>query len=115
MYRLTILLFLALIGYGCSREKDYSCGGTAELRHWSADRDKRIMRRDGYFGPRDVVQIDHHIPLCLGGSDGDENLRVEFYPEAHWKDIEELRLCKAVCAHHMTREQAVHIILQKFP
>lgn len=98
----------------CAREKDYSCGGTNELRHWSAQRDATIMRRDGYFGPRDVIQIDHVIPLCLGGSD-DDNLRVEFYPEAHWKDIEEQRLCRAVCAKRMTKEHAIETLHREFP
>lgn len=73
------------------------------------------MRRDGYFGPRNIVQIDHKIPLCLGGSDDDDNLRVEFYPEAHYKDIEEIRLCRAVCARKMTKEEAIGILHEKFP
>lgn len=115
MYRLTFLLLIVLAGYGCSRAKDYSCGGTAELRHWSPQRDEQIMQRDGYHGPRYLIQIDHYVPLCLGGEDDDDNLRVEFYPEARWKDIEEQRLCRAVCDRKMSRQEAIDTLIRHFP
>jgi hypothetical protein len=49
--------------------------GTTGLRHWSRDRDDRILREYGLpAGPHLQLEIDHLIPLGIGGSDDDRNL-----------------------------------------
>ena len=52
------------------------CGQeTTGLRHWSWERDDRIMARYGLKpGPHPNFEIDHLIPLGIGGSDDDRNL-----------------------------------------
>jgi hypothetical protein len=54
-------------------------------------------------GPHPDYEVDHLIPLCLGGSDEDSNLwpepRRSIEPEwsAELKDDLEHRLCEMVC------------------
>jgi hypothetical protein len=88
---------------------------TRELRHWSRERDDRILVRDGYApGPHPRYQIDHFVPLCLGGSDNDDNLWVQPYPQARWKDHDEVNLCRAVCEGKLIRQEAVFVLVHKW-
>jgi hypothetical protein len=49
--------------------------GTAGVRHWSRERDDRIMAEYGLKpGPHPDFEIDHLVPLGIGGSDDDRNL-----------------------------------------
>jgi hypothetical protein len=49
--------------------------GTSQLRHWSRDRDDRIMAEYGLpAGPHPDFEVDHLIPLGIGGADDDRNL-----------------------------------------
>src|SRR5262245_17697248 len=41
-------------------------------------------------------ELDHKIPLCLGGPDSLENLQLQPWPEALAKDEDEIDLCRAV-------------------
>lgn len=87
--------------------------GTRELRHWSRERDDRIMAEYGLpAGPHPDFEVDHLIPLCLGGADADANLwaqpRRSLEPEwnAERKDDLEHRLCELVCAGELDVGQA---------
>jgi hypothetical protein len=78
---------------------------TRELRHWSRERDDRILAEYGLpIGPHPTVEIDHLIPLCLGGTDDDRNLwpeprrSIEPIWNAERKDELEARMCSLVCA-----------------
>jgi hypothetical protein len=78
--------------------------GTRELRHWSRERDDRIMRKYGLTpGPHPNYEVDHLIPLGIGGSDDDRNLwpeprrPVEREWSAEKKDELEFRLRELVC------------------
>jgi hypothetical protein len=78
---------------------------TSSLRHWDRARDNRILAEYGLPpGPHPDYEVDHLIPLCLGGSDADSNLwpepRRSLEPEwnAERKDRLEATLCQAVCA-----------------
>jgi hypothetical protein len=73
---------------------------TRELRHWSRERDDRILSEYGLpTGPLPNFEIDHLTPLCLGGADDDRDLwpqpRQSIEPEwyAERKDDLEARLC----------------------
>jgi hypothetical protein len=63
-------------------------------------------------GPHPQFEIDHLIPLCLGGADSDLNLwpqpRRLLEPEwsAEKKDELEARLCQMVCGGELTVKQA---------
>ncbi len=42
-------------------------------------------------------ELDHIVPLCLGGSNNSDNLMLQPWPEAHKKDRLEVYACRAVC------------------
>jgi hypothetical protein len=78
---------------------------TRELRHWSRERDDRILAAYGLPpGPHPDYEVDHLIPLCLGGADEDKNLwpeprrSIEKEFPAEKKDDLEHRLCQMVCS-----------------
>jgi hypothetical protein len=78
---------------------------TPNLRHWSRERDDRILQAYGLPpGPHPTVEIDHLIPLELGGADDDANLwaqprrAIEPTWNAEAKDRLENRLRDFVCA-----------------
>jgi hypothetical protein len=78
---------------------------TRELRHWSRDRDDRTMLEYGLpVGSHPTYEIDHLIPLCLGGADSDANLwpeprrSIEPTWSAERKDELEARMCSLVCS-----------------
>lgn len=51
-------------------------------------------------------EIDHLVPLELGGLDAIENLWWQPAPQYHWKDKLENRLHKAVCDHELSLQDA---------
>jgi hypothetical protein len=86
---------------------------TRELRHWSRERDDRILVAYGLPpGPHPDYEVDHLIPLCLGGADEDKNLwpepRRSIEPEwsAERKDDLEHRLCQMVCSGELDVREA---------
>jgi hypothetical protein len=79
--------------------------GTRELRHWSRERDDQIMTEYGLPpGPHPDFEIDHLIPLAIGGGDDGANLWAEprrsIEPKwnAERKDELEWRLRQVVCS-----------------
>jgi hypothetical protein len=60
---------------------------------------KKIFARDNvsYPQPTGTTELDHLVPLCLGGSNSEENLWVQFAPEYKEKDKLENYLCDNVC------------------
>jgi hypothetical protein len=79
--------------------------GTRELRHWSRERDDRIMAEYGLPpGAHPQYEVDHLIPLCLGGADSNANLwpeprrSIEPTFNAERKDELEARMCSLVCS-----------------
>ena len=93
---------------GAARTTDTSeiCAhGTRELRHWSRERDDRIMMEYGLRpGPHPDYEVDHLIPLGIGGSDDDRNLwpeprrSIEPTWNAERKDELEFKLRDLVCS-----------------
>jgi hypothetical protein len=98
---------------------DICAHGTRELRHWSRERDSRILAEYGLPpGPHPQFKVDHLVPLCLGGADSDSNLwpepRRALEPEwnAERKDDLEARLCQMVCAGALDVREAQKEISQ---
>jgi hypothetical protein len=86
------------LGEICSR-------GTRQLRHWDRTRDDRVMAEYGLpAGPHPDFEIDHLIPLGIGGADSDANLWPEPRRsiEPQWnvetKDRLEWKLRDLVCS-----------------
>lgn len=55
-------------------------------------------------------EVDHLIPLELGGADELVNLWPQPYPQAHWKDAVEIWLHREVCAGRRDLREAQHAI-----
>ena len=79
--------------------------GTRELRHWSRERDDSIMAEYGLEpGPHPNFEVDHLIPLEIGGADDDANLwpeprrSIEPTWNAERKDRLERKLRNLICA-----------------
>lgn len=64
-----------------------------------------VARAYGLTSRRDV-EMDHRIPLCLGGADTAANLWPQPLPEARAKDVLERETCKAVCNGSMSLSDA---------
>ena len=84
---------------------DVCSHGTRQYRHMNRERSDVIMAEYGLpGGPHEAYEIDHLIPLSIGGSDDDANLWPEprrmIEPEwsAERKDELEMRLHALVCA-----------------
>ena len=84
---------------------DICSRGTRELRHWDRDRDDRVMAEYGLpSGPHPDWEIDHLIPLGIGGADDVRNLWPEPRrpSEPQWsaevKDRLESKLHNMICS-----------------
>lgn len=51
-------------------------------------------------------ELDHIVPLCMGGSNDRSNLQLQPWDEAKRKDVDEWRLCRAVCAGWISLDDA---------
>jgi hypothetical protein len=87
--------------------------GTRELRHWSRERDDQIMAE--YHlppGPHPDFEIDHLIPLGIGGADDNRNLwpeprrSIEPMWNAERKDRLEYRLRDLICSGELDVSEA---------
>ncbi len=92
---------------------------TRELRHWSRERDDRIMLEYGLPpGAHPQYEIDHLLPLCLGGADDDRNLwpepRRSLEPiwSAERKDELEARACSLACSGQLDVAEAQRAIAE---
>jgi len=107
---------------GAARTTDTSeiCAhGTRELRHWSRERDDRIMAEYGLPpGPHPDYEVDHLIPLGIGGSDDDRNLwpeprrSIEPTWNAERKDDLEWKLRDLVCSGALAVTEAQRAIAE---
>lgn len=87
------------------------CHGTKELRGWH---DKARLAEERGIEAYWNYELDHWIPLCLGGYDTANNLQFQPWAEAQRKDEDEWRLCEAVCAGTMTQQDAIRELGEKW-
>jgi hypothetical protein len=117
----------ALMLAGCGRTGPPVCGDMPRpTRAWTKEADdsmwlKFLRTHPSSPGSRKDYELDHYIPLCLGGPDDEENMwfqpRESIIPwkeSAEAKDEDEARLCRLVCAKEMTQEQAIAVINSKW-
>jgi hypothetical protein len=86
---------------------------TTKVRHVTVDEKKALFARYHLKYIPHLYEVDHFIPLELGGSNDIKNLWPEPFepqPGAHEKDKVENALHKDVCKGKLTLEQAQQII-----
>lgn len=88
-------------------------------RHVStADKNRVIRTYDNELGftiqdmDRDDFKIDHLIPLCLGGSNNDENLWPQHESLYEFTDILEFELCNRIARATITQAEAIDYIVR---
>ena len=82
---------------------------TTTRRHTSAALKRRVYASYGIVShPAGSYEVDHLIPLEIGGADVQANLWPEAAPSFHRKDHLENRLHALVCAHRMPLAVAQH-------
>lgn len=89
-----------------TKERIAACGHAGENRgHMTRERQDEVLKRYGLpTGAHPDYEIDHLIPLCLGGSDDPSNLwpqprrRIEATWNAEAKERLERKICDLVCA-----------------
>jgi hypothetical protein len=93
--------------------------GTRELRHWDRERDDRIMAEYGLRpGPHPDFELDHLIPLGIGGADSDANLwpepRRSIEPQwnAETKDRLEWKLHDLICSGQLDVREAQRMMAE---
>ena len=73
----------------------------------NAIKSRKLRERGLTDADKSRFELDHVIPLALGGSPDDpRNLRLEPWPEADRKDGVEACLARAVCAGRMSLNEA---------
>jgi hypothetical protein len=70
---------------------------------------RMLKARGETWADRKKYELDHIIPLCLGGAPADaSNLQLEPWSEARRKDRVEVQAMRCVCADKVTLEEARH-------
>ena len=92
---------------------------TNRLRHWSRERDDRIMAEYGLpAGPHRDFELDHLVPLGIGAADSDANLwpepRRSIEPQwnAETKDRLEWKLRDLACSGQLDVREAQRAIAE---
>lgn len=95
---LLLLLRPPVPGAWATRDTTIICHQTTRARrHVSQGLRRMILTRDHCSNSK-ICEVDHLIPLELGGANSVKNLWAEPWPDAHMKDKEENRLHRAVCS-----------------
>lgn len=77
-------------------------------RHVTLTMRRTVLARYGVpWARRGTVEIDHLVPLCLGGSNDLTNIWAEPLSAAKRKDVVEKRLCSALRAGKIRQAVAV--------
>ena len=96
-------------------EKICVSGYSDEERHVTNSRKKEVYAEYGvpYPQPKGSYEVDHFMPVCIGGSNEMSNLWLQPaqpYPGYHEKDQLEQYLCRAVCRDgKMTIQEAQNL------
>jgi hypothetical protein len=96
---LATVAFVAAVG-GEWRDVEPSCKPTPRMSLEQSSSIKRSMLPPGHSAAE--FELDHIIPLCIGGSNARSNLQLQDWPTAHLKDIDEARVCRMVHSGEMS-------------
>ncbi len=71
-------------------------------------------RKLGYSlsGERHQYKIDHFIPLCMGGSNNDNNLWPQYYTISARTDLLETRGCEVLAMGKISQREVIALIIK---
>jgi hypothetical protein len=69
----------------------------------------------GGLPPKPGYELNHIIPLCLGGPDARINIQYQPHPEARLKDVRERHVCEAVCRGDISLDNAMALFHREWP
>lgn len=80
------------------------CAPTARMPYEQSHAIKLSMLPVGHSAAE--YELDHIVPLCMGGSNDRTNLQLQTWIEARRKDIDEAALCDMVQTGALTCDEA---------
>lgn len=102
MRRLVLLCGLLA---GCSHpHAEQSCEPTPRMSYEQSSAIKRSLIPAGHS--KAEYELDHIVPLCMGGANDRSNLQLQTWPDAKRKDVDEAALCRMVQDHTLTCAEA---------
>jgi hypothetical protein len=103
---LSSVAFVALLGAEPTRDEICSPGFSRHHRMPYAESAplKRSMLPPGHSASE--YELDHIVPLCLGGSNNSSNLQLQPWDRARAKDELEVKACRMVCAGEVSLDVA---------
>ena len=105
---LIVLLFMSIVPIGVQAGELCDCYGSCTFiypREVSTRIKREVKIRDGY-DPYDKLEIDHKLPLCLGGTNNKDNLRALAKEQHKLKTEHDILLLYYVENCYMTVEEA---------
>jgi hypothetical protein len=86
------------------------CGPTKHLRmplmEWQAAKRQKLDAAGLTWAEGKDYELDHIIPLCLGGSNAPDNLQLQPWFNARKKDYIERETCQSYCAGRISLDAA---------
>ena len=86
------------------------CSTRTATRRWKPSKKEHQAFAKAYDVPK-CGEVDHKIPICLGGAETVKNLWCQPAPQFKLKDVLEAKLCREVCAGTLTLGEARITIL----
>jgi hypothetical protein len=80
------------------------CSPTPRMPYEQSRAIKQSMLPPGHL--LSEYELDHRIPLCMGGSNDRSNLQLQTWPDAKRKDDDEIALCELVQRGVLTCDEA---------
>jgi hypothetical protein len=94
-----------LIGLASPRANaQYECAPTPRMPYEQSRAIKESMIPFGHSMRE--YELDHIVPLCMGGTNDRSNLQLQTWADADRKDIDEAALCDMVRSHILTCAEA---------
>lgn len=101
------------VGYyiGHANADQLSCAPTIRTSYAQSHEIKLDMvaeqnARTGTFHTLGEYELDHIVPLCMGGSNDRSNLQLQTWDDAKRKDIDEVALCQMVRSGVLSCQEA---------
>jgi hypothetical protein len=103
---LSSVAFVALLGAEPTRDDICTPGysRTHRMPYTESAPLKRSMLPPGHSASE--YELDHIVPLCLGGSNNSSNLQLQTWDKARAKDELEVKACRMVCAGEVSLDVA---------